>query len=90
MHTVADLLSRGYSLTVYCANYRCDRNVRRPVGKAPKWKTLDLARFDPMTPIDSIKARLRCDVCQGKTVTIQVTPAGLAGSGDLRQRPDEA
>ena len=92
VYTVADLLARGYELTAYCRNHKCERNKKPATGvpKAPKWVTLDLSTYPPMTPVDDIEARLRCSVCKGKDVLLQVTPGeDVPGAGSPTNRPME-
>jgi len=91
-YTVADVLRYGYTLTVYCRNHKCERNKKPAPGapRIPKWVTLDLSKYPPMTPVDDIEARLRCSVCNGKDVLLQVTPGeGVPGAGKPKYRPME-
>lgn len=72
VETVGDLLTRGYDLSVYCGNFRCERNKRHSAVR--HGSEVDLEAFDPDIVVDEMIKRLRCTVCGERQASIRVNP----------------
>ena len=89
--TVGEHLARGDTLTAYCGNHLCLRNVKRskiPPGvlPPPHGITLDLSKLDPSLTPDDLRARLKCTSCGERQASIRLNP-NAAGMGPKDGRP---